>query len=72
MDERTAQDDQWIHVGNGAAMFSKSSLTWENESGIRVVARQVIETAPNGARYMRLATAIEDELLDRLIQAGGK
>jgi len=63
---------EWIVLGGGTARFSRSQLSWSAGSGVNIKARQVVETAPNDGVYMRLASTIEDELLDKLSEARAK
>lgn len=65
-----------IELLDGAVRFSRERMTWhvayrgDDPVVAGIPARLVTETAPSGAIYLRLATPIEDELLDKLIEAG--
>ncbi len=58
----------WV-LGNGTFRASRERMTWNSGGGVSLSARYVTETAPNGGVYARLATPIEDELLDVVDEA---
>lgn len=58
-------DDDLVFA-NGTVRFSRHAIAWYGHGNV-INARQVTETAPNGGIYTRLATAIEDLLLDALL-----
>lgn len=58
-----------IVFGNGTVRFSRDRLAWRGDGAVVLHARSVTETAPNGGIYVRIATAIEDELVDLALTA---